>query len=234
MGSIAATTYIKNIRRNLNEEIGEDQLIIGGAGQNWTNTGLLEYLNKAKDRCWSIVRKAREDYFETTGDTGITLNSTTKEYTLPSGFRQLVGIKITQSGYESLKLRRVEQSQEEFKRRDALPSGNESDDLIYDIIGVNTIKFADFPPTTLTTSVDYIGTVADFTLSASSTLAAINDEWKEFIEAYATWLALGKNPEDKRLAFWGAEVTRLSPETILNVSQRNLRDAKYVEPYDPS
>ena len=174
MGSQAATTYIQNIRRNLNEEITD--LTTAGSGVNWTNTGLLEYLNKAKDRCWNIVRKAREDYFETTADTSITLNTTTKEYTLPSGFRQLVGIKITQAGYESIKLRRVEQAVEEFKRRDALPSGSESDDMIYDIIGVNTIKFADYPQASMTTSIDYIGIVADFTLSGSSTLAAINDE----------------------------------------------------------
>ena len=231
MSSQTTTNYIINIRSNLNEPVTD--YVTATVGVNYLNSELLEYLNKAKDRLWDIIRQVREDYFETTSDTSITLVTATKEYTLPSTFRQLKGIKITQSGFESLRLRWVDQSSEEFKRRDSLPSGSTVvNDLVYDIIGVGVIKFADFPPASLTTSIDYIAWIVDFVLG-SGTLAAINDEWREYIEAYATMKALGKNPSDPRLKFWIEEVGRLHDVIISGTSKRNIRDTIHVEAYDP-
>lgn len=235
MGSIPATTFIKNIRFNLSEPIADASLTDANAGSEWINSELLENLNKAKDALWEVVKDVREDYFETTGAT-ISLDSATKEYSLASGFRQLRGLKITTSGYESIRLRRVDQEADEFHVVDAIPAngnGWNTGSLIYDIIGTSKIKFANYPPTSLTLSYDYIGVLPDFTLSGSSTVD-LNDELREYMEGYAAMLSLGKKPTDKRLEFWASQVKdggRLHRSVIRRVAKRNIRESKRVQPY---
>ena len=237
MGLIAATTFIKNIRFNLPEPIADGSLTDANAGTEWLNSELLENLNKAKDALWEIVKDVRDDYFETTGAT-ISLVAATKEYSLATAFRQLRGIKITTSGYEYIQFRRVDQEADEFHVVDAYPAtsnANYIDELIYDIIGSSKIKFANFPPTALTASYDYIGVLSDFTLSDSSTLD-LNDELREYMEAYATMISLGKKPTDKRLEFWMNEVKdvgRLHRSVIRRVAKRNIRESRRVQPYNP-
>lgn len=232
-GTVPATTKIKHIRSNLNENLASDNdLILPGAGTVWLNSDLLEYLNKAKDRACSIVRQVREDYFQVTGAT-LSLVANTKEYSLATGARQLVGAKITTSGYEYMRFRAVSQSTREFQERDAVPAGDASElwEMIYDIIGVGKIKFADYPPRALTMSYDYIAQLADYTLATDSVLD-INDEWREFEEAYATRLALiAKVGGDPRVPIWDNEIKRLEPILIKMASKRQIRESEYVEPF---
>lgn len=235
MGTKTAQDFIRNVRTNLNEALSDTDILVAGSGNKWTNTELLECVNKGKNRCWDIVRTVREDYFITLS-ASLSINSSAKEYALPAGFRQLAGIKCTTSGFEYLAFRSVEMSDDEFKSNDAISttvSGNSSiAELLYVIVGNAKIKFANFPPGSLTLSYDYIGSIADFPLDASAT-AEINDELRDYIEAYATRQALTKFPGDARLPFWDGELRRLEPIVISNVSHRQLRDPQFVEAYDP-
>lgn len=238
VGTVPATTFIKNIRANLSENLaGDADLLDPNQGTNWTNSQILEYLNKAKDRTWDIVRNVREDYFLVTGAT-LSISASTKEYALASNFRQLVGIKVTTSGYEYISLRAIALNSREFKVRDAIPSGNSSniDELVYTVVTTSTsgmvLKLADYPPTSLTLTYDYVQYLADFTLSASS-VVNINDELREFIEAYATRLALAKIPSDTRIQFWDMEIKRLQEIVTASVSDRQIRDPEFVDDYDP-
>lgn len=235
MASPAATVLIKNVRINLNEPLAQDSdLLVASSGSNWLNSDLLVHLNRGKNRLWDLIRRVRENYFLTTGSS-LSITSATKEFTLPTDFRQLVGIKCTTSGYEYLKFTASNTSDEEWKSRDAVPSGNSQnvDDLLYVIVGNSKIKFADYPPTSLTLSLDYINVLADFTLSASSTID-INDEQCDWLEAYVTKKALMKTPTDLRLPAWDAELDKLTLMVIDSVSGRQIRDAEYVEGYDPN
>lgn len=234
--SVPATTFIKNIRRNLAEPLSDAEILIGSSGSNWTNEEILEALNKSKDDAWDIIRSVREDYFQVTGAT-VSMSATVKEYTLATTFRQLQGLRITTSGYEYLKLRRVEQGTREFQETDALPLSNPSTtgELIYCIIetgGSSKIKFANYPPVALTLTYDYIKVLDDMTLSASSTID-IFDECRRFIEADATAELLGKNPEDKRFSRWEKKTERYEEKLKRSVSKRELRESSYVEPYNP-
>ena len=242
MGSQAATTYIKNIRVNIGESIADSLLTDATSGSQWTNSEILEYLNKAKNRAWELVKGVREEYFLVTGDTSIALLASTKEYSLPADFRQIKNIKVTTSGYEYLEFRKVDIAAQEFIARDREPSGAiTTDELIYDIIGTGKIKFADYPPASLATSLDYVKFVSDFTLATDSALTDINDEWREFIEAYATMLAVGKNAVkgDTRLAYWTARLTDrpgmdgLETKLVKSVSKRDIRGSEYVEAFSP-
>lgn len=242
MGSIAATTFIANIRTNLSEPIDSSQNEVATAGNEWTQSELLEYLNKAKDRLWDIIRKVREDYFVTVG-ASLTIAANTKKHNLAAGFRQLTAIKITSSGYEDITFRSLDQTTDEWKKRDAvaLNDTDETGIFYYDIVeegGTHKLLLCNFPTRAYTAEYNYVGVLADFTLSASSTLA-LNDELREFLEGYATWLALAKKPTDPRLGFWkdhlfspNAQVN-LHQRVIDSVSKRQIRDPKYVEPYDP-
>lgn len=234
MGSQAATTFIKNIRENLNEPLGSDtDLTVATAGTQWTNQTLLNHLNKSKNRLWDLVRRVREDYFLTTGY-ALSINAATKEYSLPADYRQLRGIKCTTSGYEYMNIRAVEMDSEEFKSADAVPASVNASvyDLLYVIVGNSKIKFANFPPTTLTLSLDYINSLPDFTLSGSSTID-VNDEQNDWLEARATYLALLKTPTDPRIAEWKGILQELTLMVIDSVSGRQIRDPQFVEIYDP-
>lgn len=233
MGSKSATTLITNIRDELNEPLSASDLLVSTAGNIWTNSFLLENLNKGKDQLWDIIRRAREDYFQTSSTISIT--TSTKEYALVSDFRQLKGLKCTTQGYEYLLFRRVDQGTEEFQIRDAAPSpGNvNANEMIYDIIAQAKLKFADFAPAALTLNYDYIQILADYTLSGSST-TNINDELLDYAEAYAIYLSLLKNPEDKRIPLWRDRIKSLEEDVFMGVSKRNIRESRYAPPYDPS
>lgn len=234
MGSVSATTKIGRVRVNLNEVLPDSDAEVAGAGSRWLNSELLSYLNKSKDRLVILLREVREDYFFTSGAT-ISLNTTTKEYSLASGVRQLTGLKITTSGYEHIRLKRMDMSNPAWQSRDALPAGNSAgiSTLYYDIVGSGKIKFCDFPPAALTLSYDYDGVLADYTLSASSTVD-LNDELSEFEEAYATRLAYNKYPEEAdRRKVWDAEILRLEPIVKSAVSSRNIREPRYVQTWRP-
>lgn len=233
MGSKAATTLIKNIRRNLSEPVSDDDLTNAASGGDWTNTDLLEHLNKAKDRLWDVVRTVKKDYFEITGNTSLALVSTSRNYALPATFRELVYLKITTPGYETIKFLPLGQETELFKVLFSDPDAHaDSEVLYYDVIGVERILFANFPPVTLATEMGFIAALADYTLSASST-SDLRDEWAEYIEAYATMLAVGKTPGDSRIAFWNREIARLEPKVAASVAPRQVRDPEYVEAYNP-
>lgn len=234
MGSRDAITLLNTIRSNLSEPLDAIEILIADKGGQWTNTELLSALNRGKDRLWDIIRLDREDYFQVSAVTPLTLTSSTKEYAMATLARQVVGMRCTTSGYESLDFRRVSQATKEFKDRNALPLGQSfgMGELIYDVVATNTIKFADYPPTTLTVAYDYITALADYTLSGSSTVD-INDEILEYAEAYGTWKALGKVPGDSRVKFWGTEIERLEKMVLKSVSKRDIRQSEFVEPYDP-
>ena len=236
MGSKAATTLIANIRENLNENIPTASLVDGNAGTKWKNTRLLEHLNKGKDRLWDLLRSVREDYFLITGNASITLTSSTREYTLPTRFWQLRGIRVTTSGYEAMTFRHVDMSKEEWKDVYAQPQGSDSNltegDMIYDIVAQSVLKLANFPPTTLATSIDYIESLADYTLATDST-SNNPDVWAEYMEAYATLLALERDPADARIKIWKDKLLGLKGDVIKSVAKRQIRDAEFVEPYNP-
>lgn len=234
MGSKDAITILTNIRSNLSEVLDAVEILIPEKGSQWTNSELLANLNKGKDRLWDIIRQDREDYFQVDAVTPLSLVPATKEYPLTALARQLVGMRCITSGYESLEFRRVDQSTREFKTRNALPSGQSVGigELIYDVVGTNTVKFADYPPATLSVDYDYITALPDYTLSAVSTVD-VNDEVVEYEEAYATWKSLIKVPSDTRVKFWGSEIARLEKVVLKSVSKRDIRQSEYVEPYDP-
>lgn len=230
MGSKDAITLLKNVRINLGESLTDADMTDLGAGVRWTNRDLLEFLNKGKDREAEILRAARENYFQVADS--ITINASTKEYALASNFRKLVGIKCSTSGYETLRFREVPQDTREFQGRDSIPAGDSTNnwELIYCIIAQSKIKFADFPPTTLSVAYDYIKVLADYTLSGSST-SDLDDENAEFREAYATYKALLVYPTEKGIPVWANDIKRLEMIVTKSVSKRNQRESVYVEPY---
>ena len=230
MGSKDAITLLNNVRFNLGEILDATSMTDSNAGTQFTNGFLLECLNKAKDRVWEIIKGVREDYFQT-ADT-ITITAATKEYALASNFRTLEGLKCTTGGYESMQFRRVDQGTREFQDRDALPADGSGDgrELLYCIIGQSKIKFADFPPTTLVLNYDYIKVLTDYTLSASST-SDVDDEHRDFMEAYATYKALLPRAGDLRIKNFAQEIIRLEPNVIKSVRIRNQRESIHVQPF---
>lgn len=235
MGSIAATTIIKTIRDDyLLESIDPAQLTSDNAGTTWKNGQILRAINFGKDHAWTIIIKAREDFFLVLGDTSVPLDAATKTYSLPARFWQLKGIKATTSGYEMVDFEPLDRASEEFKRRDRFPQSGSAGNLIlgYDIVGNRSLSLCDFPPATLATSIDYIETLADYTLSDSST-SNIPDHWIKYVEAWAAEYLLQSVPKDARYVAAKAKVLEYAPLMLDNMQPRQIRDPEYVETWSP-
>lgn len=235
MGSIAVTTFIKNIRSKfLNEQIDDADLANPGAGTNWKNSEIVEYFNMAKDDLWDLVKNARLDYFEVTNATPLALVPGTKEYALASGFRQLVGIRVSTTGYEHVSFRRLGQATEEFRLRNSLAAGNSQGiaELVYDIIGTATLKLADYPPASMTVPYDYIGFIADVAI-ADLSISQINDEWRRYLEVRTAWWALQKNTADPRFAILDRSSKEYERKITESIAPRDISQPVYVEAFNP-
>lgn len=229
MGPVDAITILNGVRDNLNEPLDGSLMTDPVQGSTYTNQYLLHCLNKSLDRAWAVIKGVRENFFQIS-DT-ITLSTSLKEFSLASDFRDLIGIKTTTSGYETLKFTRLSQETASFQYLDALPaSGGTVSELFYAIIAQSKIKFATYPPAALTVAYDYIQRLTPYTLSAAST-SNIDDEHQEFLEGYTTYKALLKNPGDQRIASWRPEISRLEENMMKSVKQRNQRESRRIEPF---
>lgn len=233
--STDAITLIDGVRFYIEEPILENKTD-GAAGGRYTQNQILASLNHGKNRLWDIFRTVKKDYFMTVGDTSLTLNATTKIYSFPATFRQLTALKVTTSGYESVRFRAIDMADQAFKLRDALPASSYSDnggasEILYCIVSTGKLRLADFPPTTLATSMDYIAWLADYTLSSNST-TEIPDEWEEFMKKYAAMDLTMTTPESPIYKTIAAQVQAMIPAIQGSISYRQIRDPKFVEPYE--
>ncbi len=234
MGAQTVDTFVHNVRLILNETVSDN--LTPTVGTTYLNSDILTAINKAKNRCCTIIRRTRKNYFLVTG-AQLAVVTGTKEYQLAQYFKQLRGLKCTTSGWEYLEFREVEMDSVEFQERDALPATDtdDFDEMIYTIYGSAPnayIKFADFPPAVLTFTYDYVQAVPDITLVQGATFP-IDDDCNEYIENYAALVMLKAAPGDPRYKEIQSLIPELKEDVVENSSSRQIRDAEYVEEYEP-
>ena len=194
-------------------------------------TQIANALNEAKDEVCKIIRQGREDWFLTT-TTGTISTATAPNYSsisLPSDFSELKEILITQSGYEHISFKYMDQSDPRFK--DALISGGSilsgQGGFYIDLIGISTMIFAPGFDTALPYKLSYIQTVPDMT-KRSDTLTQIPAEHHRILISWAVCEIL-RSLGDPRLAAYEEKLGYQKDSLVNAVGATDIREPRFVQ-----
>src|SRR5579863_587801 len=84
---------------------------LGGYGNSVDTTGAMSYLNEGKDEVWSVLKNLNADYFtkisQATDNTQLNyfpqFSLTSRQYTLPTDFREMTLFIVTDPAYAQTK-----------------------------------------------------------------------------------------------------------------------------------
>lgn len=169
---------------------------------------LPELLSWATQASWDAeaeLRRAKEDFGLLTlqsNDTayrwgGITYNpavlqltSTSARIMLPPDLLTLKSIRCITAGYDTLTFREVDMSAREFKQAQSygFQGGTSDSELLYDVVGENTLVLPYPPSTTLDIEISYIGRSAPLQIYNTGTVTVVNTD-ATVAGAGTTWVA---------------------------------------------
>ena len=130
----------------------------------WSNENIRLFLNNAKDRCWLEIRKAREDYFNTTST--FTSAPNVIDYTLPADFSEMRAFRCVTSGYEWLSPHYREQTHPDFRSALAETQATTPGHLYYTLLAARTLRLVPKTDVTLSWSIDYVSSPPDLVAEA--------------------------------------------------------------------
>lgn len=203
----------------------------------WASADVPQFLNRAKDRVWMEVRKANQDYFETTRDSAdgvqsilgenydcasFRLEPATRDYTLPPDFSTLVSNRCLTAGFEWLRLTYKRHTDYTFRR--ALEETSAQTPRYYTILGERTWRIAPLSDMTLEWAITYVHLVPDLT-SDTSTLEMPHPLYMA-VEQYATAEALMKDHSPDAAA-WEAK-GNATIALFLGANERQGTDTEHV------
>jgi len=206
----------------------------------WPPGDPVQYINRAKDRCWLEVRKARQDYFELTRDSldGIVsiLDETydcasfrlvegVRDYTLPPDFADLISNRCVTTGFEWLRLAARRHTDYDFRR--ALEETSNQTPRYYALLGERTWRVAPLPDTTYDFGLTYVYVVPDLTTN-TSTLDMPHPLYMA-VEQYATAEGLMKDHSPDAAA-WEAK-GNATIALFLGSNERQETDTPVVTSY---
>ena len=167
------TEMLTSIRANLDE----------ASPGFWTDAGLLRMANRQKDRVWSEVRRAQQDYFTVTrtsldgalttlgtsyAATGFQIVASTRDYTLPPDLAQLVTIEVITSGFEHLRFSFRPATDPQFRQALTLTDAMEPEGFLYTLLGERTMRITPPSNRTLDLRLTYVAIVPDLTVGADT------------------------------------------------------------------
>lgn len=173
---------------------------LGGLKNSVTTQQKWEFLNAGKDEMWMILKQLDENYFvidsqavdSTKTNYFGPLNTTTREYTLPTDCRDILFIECTAPiGQEFTQFVKSSVTSPEFReaRQNATANNNQGSSIItldvyhYDVIGKLTFKLAEFPQQAFTLIITYVRALP--VISAASVVDEILTPWTRKIVDYA-------------------------------------------------
>lgn len=160
----------------------------------WTNASLTRYLNRAKDRVATEVRKLKDDFFtvtRTSGDGALTILSEsysassfaivagTSTYTMPPDLLELKLIEVTTSGYETVRFIHRDLTHHDMRAAMQITDNVSPSVIYFDLIGERTMRIAPKSDTALALQITYVQTFAD-----------LSDDSDELTMPYPLYLAV--------------------------------------------
>lgn len=181
------------------------------------STALNSFLNEGKDEVWSALKQLNDEYFLVFSQSTVStdpyyfgpLTTSTREYALPSDFREIKFIEVVTQGYTNAQFVYKDPTSPEFRdaRRLANSGGPNSNTnnlfFLYTIVGKNQFVMADFPPIPLTLKLWYIRSLADY--EPSDSVDEILFPYTKKICTYAVRKALLSTQDQAMWAAWKQE-----------------------------
>ena len=149
----------------------------------WTDANLNLLINRAKDRCYSEVRKAAQEYFIVTRSStdgaltilgesytasSFAIVASTRDYTLPPDFAEMVTIECITSGQEHQRFAFRPATDPQFRGVLAQTTAVTPAGFLYTILGERTLRIAPMSDTALDLRLTYIFVVADLSADADT------------------------------------------------------------------
>lgn len=232
------------LRRTLSQFIGKVRQNVDetGGGGFWTDANITAALNRAKDRCWTEVRKAAQDFFAITRsstDGALTILGESypassfaiapgvRDYVLPPDCAEIRAIECITSGQEHVRFRRQTLSDTRFRTALVDQTPQSPGGFLYAILGERTMRIAPLSDTALDVRLTYIAILPD--LVAPSDPLEMPYALHGAVEEYATadCLMMDRAPES---AAWEARGNS-SIARFLGANERATTDPEYVSGY---
>lgn len=209
----------------------------------WTNAQLLRFINRAKDRVWTEVRKLKDDYFlvqrastdgsvtilgATYATSSFAIVAGTRNYTLPPDFSEMKLIEVTTANYETVRFLYRDLAHPEMRAAREITDQQTPDVFYFDIIGERTLAIAPLSNTALDLRLSYIPIIGDLSLDADE-LEMPYPLWMA-VEAFATSSALKMDRDFTNAGIW-EQTGRAIIAEVFGAHARQTQDAEYVQSY---
>jgi hypothetical protein len=215
---------------------------LGGYANAVQPEKLLQWLNEGKDEVWAILKANLDDFFlETTQSSDNTaanyfapLQPGTRDYFLPSNFREIRNIECVTPGYElaDFTYRKISDPEWREARKSANAAGAaepNASDFLYTLLGTTGFRLAEYPPTQLDLRIDYVKWIPDFEADGTQIEAILAPFVKELAN-YAVKKAHLSLQDDGSFATWSQD-WRASILRIAQATPRNQSDPVFVQDF---
>jgi hypothetical protein len=209
----------------------------------WSDAQLNRFINRAKDRVWTEVRKLKEDYFlvtrSSTDGSIVIFGSTyacanfqissagTLSYQLPPDMASIKLIECITSNYEYVGFEYRDMAHPDFRSARMVTNQYTPETFIFDVVGERTLMLAQKSDTTLDLRISYIPIVPD--MASDTDLLEMPHALYMAVEEFATAAAL-KMDRDPNSAAW-EQTGNASIARALGASSRQDQDAEFVQDY---
>lgn len=227
--------------------VGQDlldlvQSRLGGYGNYGDTTTLMSYLNEGKDEVWAVLKSLNTDYFtkisQTTDNTQLNyfanFATSTRQYTLPTDFREMTLFIVTDPAYAQTKFTYKKIQDRDFQ--DALKSSNVDNTLtptveyLYTILGRDQLLLASFPEYPFTPQIYYTSGLLDFEID--DTIDQILIPYVKKIADFASMKIMLSAQDQDQFEEWRKTWKDSLLMIATSAGPRNLADPEFVADFN--
>lgn len=220
--------------------------LLAGYSNGVDSRALLSYLNMAKDEVWAVTKELHEEYFQVFSQNTNsaadyyfpTLNTTTRNYTLPADLRSIEFIECTTPGFEGTEFVYAKLNSPEFRdeRRESnaaqgpQPNDSNNNSYHYSIAGKNQFVLAAYPTAALNVILWYTRALPDF--EASDVVDEILFPFSKKLAEYAAKRVMLADQDAGQFAAWKSEWRDSLINLVQSEGTRNDADPQFVQDFD--
>ena len=218
--------------------------LLAGYQNGVDSRALLTYLNLAKDEVWSVTKELHDEYFQVfSQNTDSTadyyfpaLNTTTRNYTLPSDLRSIEFIECTTPGFQGTTFTYAKLNSPQFREERKASNeavgpdvNNNVRSYTYTIAGKNQFVLAAYPAAALDVVLWYTRALPDF--EASDVVDEILFPFSKKLAEFAAKRAMLADQDPGQFAAWKSEWR----DSLINLVQaegtRNDADPQFARDF---
>lgn len=218
--------------------------MLAGYSNGIDQRALVSFLNLAKDEVWAVTKELHDEYFQVfsqntapSGDFYFpALNTTTRNYTLPSDLRSIEFIECTTVGFEGTEFIYAKLNSPEFReerRESNAAQGPDPNNNVrsyhYSIAGKNQFVLASYPAAPLNVILWYTRALPDF--EASDVVDEILFPFSKKLAEYAAKRVMLADQDAGQFAAWKSEWRDSLINLVQGEGTRNDADPLFVQDF---